>query len=214
LTQWLAYIPSDQFETLNAYVKTPNSPLYAQSGIQGQLARQINTAFPLAASNTVPNPQASVDSSGSSSIPDLSRLLLPWWMVDLVRSTPHPSRMNEQCNDNKPVIRTTWQLNLRTTRTHPTIRLRDTGSRILLKTLDPSLAIHSMIWSLNPMSRLRLVVETWLGGVQYRSTKDKLVSLLYRAVHSSLGSTITSLIRIGHGHSLHSFALGSLRSSL
>jgi hypothetical protein len=67
LTQWLAYIPSDQFETLNAYVKTPNSPLYAQSGIQGQLARQINTAFPLAASNTVPNPQASVDSSGSGS---------------------------------------------------------------------------------------------------------------------------------------------------
>jgi hypothetical protein len=145
---------------------------------------------------------------------DLSRLLLPWWMVDLVRSTPHPLRMNERCNDNKLVIRTTWLLNLRTTRTHPTIRLRDTGSRTLLKTLDPSLVTHSMIWSLNPMSRLRLVVETWLGGVQYRSTRGKSVSRLYRAVRSSLGSTITSLIRIGHGHSLHSFALGSLRSSL
>jgi hypothetical protein len=147
-------------------------------------------------------------------IPDPCRLLLPWWMVDLVRSTPRLSRTNERCNDNKPVIRTTWLLNLRTTRTHPTIRLRDTGSRTLLKTPDLSLAIHSMIWSLNPMSRLRLLVGTWLGGVQYRSTKDKLVSLLYRAVRSSLGSTITSLIRIGHGHSLHSFALGSLRFSL
>lgn len=139
---------------------------------------------------------------------DPSRLLLPWSMVDLVHSTPHPSRMNERCNDNKLVIRTTWQLNLRTTRTHPMIRLRATGNRILLKILDPSLAIHSMIWSLNPMSRLRPVVETWLGGVQYRSTKDKLASRLYRAIRSSLGSTTTSLIRLGYGHSLHFSPLG------
>jgi hypothetical protein len=67
LTQWLAYIPSQYFETLNAYVKTPNSPLYNQTGIQGQLAAQINTAFPLAASNTVANPQSSVDKSNSGS---------------------------------------------------------------------------------------------------------------------------------------------------
>jgi len=142
---------------------------------------------------------------------DPSHLLPPWWMVDLVHSTPRPSRMNERCNDNKPVIRTTWQLNLRTTRTHPTIRLRDTGSRILRKTLDLSLATHSMIWSLSRMSRLRLVVGTWLEGVQYRSTKGKSVSRLYRAVRSSLGSTTTSLIRLGHGQSLHFFTFGSLR---
>lgn len=67
LTQWLAYIPSQYFETLNAYVKTPGSPLYNQPGIQGQLAQQINTAFPLAASNDVPNPQRTIDDSGSSS---------------------------------------------------------------------------------------------------------------------------------------------------
>lgn len=67
LTQWLAYIPSQYFETLNAYIKTPGSPLYNQPGIQGQLAAQINTAFPLAASNDVPNPQRTVDDSGSGS---------------------------------------------------------------------------------------------------------------------------------------------------
>jgi hypothetical protein len=135
-------------------------------------------------------------------IPDPSPLLLPWWMVDLVHSTLRPSRMNERCNDNKLVIRTTWLLNLRTTRTHPTIRLRDTGSRILLKPLDPSPATHSMIWSLNPMSRLRPVVEIWLGGARYRSTRDKLVSRLYKAVRSNLESTTTSLSRLGHGQSL------------
>lgn len=99
---------------------------------------------------------------------DLSRLLLPWSMVDLVHSTPPPSRMNERCNDNKPVIRTTWQLNLRTTRTHPTIRLRDTGSRTLLRILGPSLVTHSMIWSPSLTSILRPVVGTWPGGVMYR----------------------------------------------
>jgi len=134
---------------------------------------------------------------------DLSHLLLLWWMVDLVHSTLPLSRMSERCNDNKPVIRTTWLLSLRTTRTHPTIRLRDTGSRTLLKTLDPSLETHSMIWSLNRMFKLRPVGETWLGGVRYRSTRDKLVSRLCRAIRSSLESIITSLIRLVHGHSLH-----------
>jgi hypothetical protein len=139
---------------------------------------------------------------------DRSPSLLPWWMVDLVRSTPRPSRMRERCSDNKPVIRTTWQLNPRTIRTHPTTRHRDTGSKTLLKTLDLSLAILSMIWSPSRMSRLRLAVGTWLGEVRYRSTRDRLVSRLYRAVHSSLGSTTTSLSRVRHGHSLHFSPLG------
>lgn len=52
LTQWLAYIPSEYFDTLNAYLKTQSSPLYNQTGIQGQLAAQINTAFPLAATTS------------------------------------------------------------------------------------------------------------------------------------------------------------------
>ena len=62
LTQWLAYIPSQYFDTLNAYIKTSNSPLYNQTGIQGQLAAQINTAFPLAASGG-----SSTSTDGSSS---------------------------------------------------------------------------------------------------------------------------------------------------
>lgn len=63
LTQWLAYIPSAQFETLNAYLKTSNSPLFNQPGIQGQLAAQINTAYPLAAS-TGDTPASSSGKSG------------------------------------------------------------------------------------------------------------------------------------------------------
>ena len=49
LTQWLAYIPKSQFDTLSAYLRTSNSPLFNQPGIKGQLAAQINTAYPLAA---------------------------------------------------------------------------------------------------------------------------------------------------------------------
>lgn len=68
LTQWLAYIPSDQFETLNAYLKTSNSPLFNQPGIQGQLAAQINTAYPLAASTgDTPSNSSNKSSGGSSS---------------------------------------------------------------------------------------------------------------------------------------------------
>jgi len=62
LTQWLAYIPTQYFGTLEAYLKTQSSPLYNQSGIQGQLASQINTAFPLAATTAT-----STNASGSSS---------------------------------------------------------------------------------------------------------------------------------------------------
>ena len=66
LTQWLAYIPSDQFDTLNAYLRTAGSPLFNQPGIQGQLAAQINTAYPLAAS-TGDNTRSSSGSGGGSS---------------------------------------------------------------------------------------------------------------------------------------------------
>ncbi|KIR26545.1 hypothetical protein I309_04514 [Cryptococcus deuterogattii LA55] len=68
LTQYMAYIPSECFDTLNAYIQTPSSPLYNQSGIEGQLAAQINTAFPLAAaaSDTTPSSSSTSESSSSS----------------------------------------------------------------------------------------------------------------------------------------------------
>ena len=67
LTQWLAYIPSDQFDTLNAYLRTAGSPLFNQPGIQGQLAAQINTAYPLAASTGDNTRSTSANGGGSSS---------------------------------------------------------------------------------------------------------------------------------------------------
>jgi hypothetical protein len=67
LTQWLAYIPADKFDTLNAYLKTSGSPLFQQPGIQGQLAAQINTAYPLAASaGDTTRTNTKSDSGGSS----------------------------------------------------------------------------------------------------------------------------------------------------
>ncbi|OWZ78082.1 hypothetical protein C365_02873 [Cryptococcus neoformans Bt85] len=67
LTQYMAYLPSQYFDTLNAYIQTASSPLYNQSGIEGQLAAQINTAFPLAAaSDTAPSSSSTSDSSSSS----------------------------------------------------------------------------------------------------------------------------------------------------
>ena len=68
LTQWLAYIPSEYFSTLNAYVKTQSSPLYNQTGMSGQLAAQINTAFPLAATaatSTTSTTPSSTKSTGT-----------------------------------------------------------------------------------------------------------------------------------------------------
>jgi len=67
LTQYLAYIPTNQFNTLDAYIKTQSSPLYQQPGIQGQLAAQINTAFPLAASSGPTDTSTSSASSPSGS---------------------------------------------------------------------------------------------------------------------------------------------------
>ncbi|WVO15873.1 hypothetical protein L204_103537 [Cryptococcus depauperatus] len=67
LTQYMAYIPSQYFDTLNAYIQTASSPLYNQTGIEGQLAAQINTAFPLAASSN------SAPTSSSSSGGDLNK---------------------------------------------------------------------------------------------------------------------------------------------
>ncbi|WVR04288.1 hypothetical protein IAU60_001288 [Kwoniella sp. DSM 27419] len=66
LTQYMAYIPTQYFDTLNSYIKTASSPLYNQPGIEGALAAQINTAFPLAASSdSAPTSQGTT--SGSSS---------------------------------------------------------------------------------------------------------------------------------------------------
>jgi len=67
LTQWLAYIPSQYFAILNAYLKTQSSPLYNQTGIQGQLASQINTAYPLAAPQGTPTKASASSSTESSS---------------------------------------------------------------------------------------------------------------------------------------------------
>jgi hypothetical protein len=99
LTQWLAYIPSDKFDTLNAYIKTQGSPLFSQPGIQGQLAAQINTAFPLAASTgNGDTTKGSSESSGGSSdkkrniiigvcvsIGGLLWIALVWWIYKRVK---------------------------------------------------------------------------------------------------------------------------------
>ncbi|EIW68634.1 hypothetical protein TREMEDRAFT_74116 [Tremella mesenterica DSM 1558] len=54
------------FGTLNAYLKTQSSPLYTQTGINGQLAAQIDTSFPLAASaSSAIAPSTTSDGSGS-----------------------------------------------------------------------------------------------------------------------------------------------------
>ncbi|WWC87259.1 uncharacterized protein L201_002147 [Kwoniella dendrophila CBS 6074] len=65
LTQYMSYIPTKYFDTLNAYIKTSSSPLYNQTGIEGALAAQINTAFPLAASSETA-PTSSTTTGGSS----------------------------------------------------------------------------------------------------------------------------------------------------
>lgn len=46
-TQWLGYIPQDQFSTLEAYISTPSSPLYNQTGLAGQVAAQIDPSYPI-----------------------------------------------------------------------------------------------------------------------------------------------------------------------
>ncbi|KAK4685086.1 hypothetical protein P7C73_g5074, partial [Tremellales sp. Uapishka_1] len=67
LTQWLAYIPSANFDTLNSYIATQTSPLYNQTGIIGQLASQIDNAYPLsAAAGTTSTTTATSDDSDSS----------------------------------------------------------------------------------------------------------------------------------------------------
>jgi len=68
LTQYLAYLPSSEFDTLNSYLKTDSSPLFNQTGLPGQLAAQINTAFPLGAAadtTTASNTTNSDDSAAN-----------------------------------------------------------------------------------------------------------------------------------------------------
>ncbi len=62
----MGYIPTGYFDTLASYMKTSNSPLFNQTGIAGQLAAQINTAFPLAAASD-PSATTSTTESGSGS---------------------------------------------------------------------------------------------------------------------------------------------------
>jgi hypothetical protein len=98
LTQWLGYIPSDQFDTLNAYLKTQSSPLFNQTGIQGQLAAQINTAYPLSATTaTTTTSSSSSTSSGMSTrtrdiiigvcvaVGGLLWIALIWWIYKRVK---------------------------------------------------------------------------------------------------------------------------------
>ena len=73
LTQYLAYIPSSQFDTLDSYLQNPHSALFQQSGIPGQLAAQIDTAYPLAATSgpSQDDNSSSSDGGGSSKKRDI-----------------------------------------------------------------------------------------------------------------------------------------------
>jgi hypothetical protein len=98
LTQWLAYIPTAQFDTLNTYLKTQSSPLFNQAGINGQLAAQINTAYPLAATSGVATTGTGGGTSGSKgnktrniiigvcvAIGGLLWIILVWWIYKRVK---------------------------------------------------------------------------------------------------------------------------------
>lgn len=52
-TQYLAFIPNDQFSTLETYVMTPTSPFYNQPGEPGRLAHFVDRSFPLLAADNV-----------------------------------------------------------------------------------------------------------------------------------------------------------------
>lgn len=45
LTVYLAYIPTSYVDALQAMLKSPNSPLYQQSGVQSQIAQMMNPNF-------------------------------------------------------------------------------------------------------------------------------------------------------------------------
>ncbi|TXT13380.1 hypothetical protein VHUM_00747 [Vanrija humicola] len=56
-TQWIGYVPSDQYPTLQSYIATPSSPLYNQPGLAGQLAAQVDSTHLIdSASNSKTNP--------------------------------------------------------------------------------------------------------------------------------------------------------------
>lgn len=66
-TQWIGYVPTDQFPTLETYVSTGNSPLYNQPGLAGALAAQIDQSYPIASSGGSPvRSNASATSTPSS----------------------------------------------------------------------------------------------------------------------------------------------------
>lgn len=65
LTKWLGYIPTSRVNDLATYIKTPNSPLYTQQGIPGQLALQIDSSYPLVGSTSA-DPGMSTSSTSKS----------------------------------------------------------------------------------------------------------------------------------------------------
>jgi hypothetical protein len=68
-TQWLGYIPHSQFQTLQSYIATTSSPIYNQKGINGKMAAQIDSTYPIgSAANLKANAvnASAADSSSSS----------------------------------------------------------------------------------------------------------------------------------------------------
>lgn len=131
-------------------------------------------------------------------IQDLSHWRPPKLTVDPVHSMPHPSTMNEQCNDNKSEIRTIQEQTL-LIRIHRTNLLMDIGNRILRnsnnKVVDRSHKIHSTTWLLDPTSTPLPAVGIWPGGAvvngrMYRFTKRRSVNLHSKPTRWSLGSTM------------------------
>lgn len=52
LTMYLAYIPTADVDALEAQLKSPNSALYQQAGVKGQIARIMISTFPVLAYST------------------------------------------------------------------------------------------------------------------------------------------------------------------
>lgn len=64
LTVYLAVIPTVDVDALQAQIKAPNSPLYQQTGVQGQIAKLMNPAFSILAYSSTD--QTSGGSGGTS----------------------------------------------------------------------------------------------------------------------------------------------------
>jgi len=69
-TQWLGYVPQDQFATLQTYIATTSSPIYNQTDVAGQLAAQIDSTYPI---GSVSNLKANANNNGTASAKSSSR---------------------------------------------------------------------------------------------------------------------------------------------